>query len=706
MNPAGTIELHQTLHGYGDGHQLLASSLELTRDQQWQMLVMSDLSGPSFHEGFDGYLTGYPLDGGGLYCIAKTWFAPELPRPGCVWTHTLLVADADLARITDLRALTEYLHRPTRKRYSEAYGAVVTATLGNATPVRTDVDTELSTVLISLLYGSPGRKVVLTAGDAHEYEDALAAVFQQQWPRLRRTFRFCTGALAIRDVEFDLAVAPSSVASQDTARTPPVTAIEMAGLRDHSEREEWIRSAVEDLRAGDSRGPFRQFLWAFGPDYVSGRAAFQPLCEVYLAARQPGAGVDEAMSALGHFFPEASSSRRLKAALLGIAGTLTGTRGEAAVLRGLVTHPAAGSIPVDVALIEERARALVETDPGRAIESGVAIAAVGNAKAAEFLRGFAAGVTAVPGVLGEMPGVLVVSLLKEEPRLLVRPAVWKEFGQRMEVVAGLIPSLPRTPDIVRGVIAAMLDARTLGAIRGGLAWSGVEGVAVVFEWIEKGSGTQLAVAPEVVAALGERRDEVVEVLSERPCGPRALMVAAALLDPRSQDVRALTRTVWVNGAGHGIVFEDTHLEIRAKACLLSLGLSSGDVGSVALVREAFSTVYEGAKQGGGIDDELWGFVEPYLPWYLVTWDRCARLVRGVVRQVLEQRWPAVEYLATFGTAEQLARALKETARTPRGRRYIRGVCAGRTERLHPDDPRWATLLEYCKSKASKVTWEE
>jgi len=36
---ADALELNQTLHGYGDGHQLLSSSLRLTREQQWQLAV-------------------------------------------------------------------------------------------------------------------------------------------------------------------------------------------------------------------------------------------------------------------------------------------------------------------------------------------------------------------------------------------------------------------------------------------------------------------------------------------------------------------------------------------------------------------------------------------------------------------------------------------------------------------------------------------
>src|SRR5579863_5380868 len=106
------LNVNQTLHGYGDGHQLLASSTELTSEQQWQLLVMSDLSGPSFRKGYETYVTGYPISGGGFYCFARTWFAPELPRPGCVWTHTILIADTDVARIADFRSIARLWKRP------------------------------------------------------------------------------------------------------------------------------------------------------------------------------------------------------------------------------------------------------------------------------------------------------------------------------------------------------------------------------------------------------------------------------------------------------------------------------------------------------------------------------------------------------------------------------------------------------------------
>ena len=51
--------VHQGLHGYADGHRLLACSTSLKPRDQKTMFVMSDVSGAEARLNTDGYLTGY-----------------------------------------------------------------------------------------------------------------------------------------------------------------------------------------------------------------------------------------------------------------------------------------------------------------------------------------------------------------------------------------------------------------------------------------------------------------------------------------------------------------------------------------------------------------------------------------------------------------------------------------------------------------------
>jgi hypothetical protein len=305
------IYIDQTLHGYADGHQLLASSVELTAEQQSVLLIMSDLSGPAFRTGYESYLTGYPLAGAGLYCLARTWFAPELPRPGCVWTQTFLIRVEDLARISRFEDINQLFQRPGEPFEAEYYyrrvvldenRPVLLRTLGEGRPV------------LRALYGTE-KKVVIASEAADAFEPLTLAIFEQQWPRLRRNFRFCTGALSLRDSEFDLSVSPPE-ATHSLSDAGIVISEKL--LRALPNEEEWLEVAHRDLVQRQAGTQYRQFLWRFGPDHIEGRSAFRPLTEIYdLVSSQDGKPKAEALlSALAHFYPSNTSAIRLKTEFL------------------------------------------------------------------------------------------------------------------------------------------------------------------------------------------------------------------------------------------------------------------------------------------------------------------------------------------------------------------------------------------------------
>src|SRR4051812_447737 len=111
---ASTLTLNQTLHGYNEGHRLLAASIELPPRSERLIHELSDLSGDGFYSGFEEYLTAYPLPERNqkLYAFARTWYASEMERPGCVWTHTLIINIEDFKFITDVNVLLELFSRP------------------------------------------------------------------------------------------------------------------------------------------------------------------------------------------------------------------------------------------------------------------------------------------------------------------------------------------------------------------------------------------------------------------------------------------------------------------------------------------------------------------------------------------------------------------------------------------------------------------
>lgn len=114
------IQLHQMLHGYRQGHNYLQGSIVLSSSHD--MDKIATLSDWSEYVGLDNrrdYITGYPLDESPYYVIAKTWYAEGMRRPGCVWTHSLLISKNDLGRIGDFRVLLSVFESPVSE--SEKY---------------------------------------------------------------------------------------------------------------------------------------------------------------------------------------------------------------------------------------------------------------------------------------------------------------------------------------------------------------------------------------------------------------------------------------------------------------------------------------------------------------------------------------------------------------------------------------------------------
>ena len=113
------MRIEQLLHGYQEGHGRLAGTLfNITPRDSARLSLMSDWSGYKDPTGKDhSYITAYRLEDSGLYVVAKSWYAPEMERPGCVWTHSLLFNPSELTPAFDFRNLQKYFLRPKKGDY-------------------------------------------------------------------------------------------------------------------------------------------------------------------------------------------------------------------------------------------------------------------------------------------------------------------------------------------------------------------------------------------------------------------------------------------------------------------------------------------------------------------------------------------------------------------------------------------------------------
>lgn len=113
------ITIHQMLHGYKLGHNYIQGSIVLPSTHD--MDKIATLSDWSEYVGIDNerdYITAYPLEESPYYVVAKTWYADGMRRPGCVWTHSLLISIDDLDKIDDFCSLLPLFETPVTENDS------------------------------------------------------------------------------------------------------------------------------------------------------------------------------------------------------------------------------------------------------------------------------------------------------------------------------------------------------------------------------------------------------------------------------------------------------------------------------------------------------------------------------------------------------------------------------------------------------------
>lgn len=202
--------VHQLLHGYRKGHQLLAGSVRLGGEATDLVARLSDLSGtlpPNTQ--LRPYLTTYPVTGSRYYAVATTRLDVDAPRSGCVLTHTLLVDEGDWARLRSPAVLRRFLDLEIEDEARFGSPLTIDPTANESAAPRSPLQLPGASEFVAKYFGEGNRPVAWF--DCEEPEEVLWAVLTALWPSLRKRFAACTYCLQPRstaDGPFDLMFAP------------------------------------------------------------------------------------------------------------------------------------------------------------------------------------------------------------------------------------------------------------------------------------------------------------------------------------------------------------------------------------------------------------------------------------------------------------------------------------------------------------------
>lgn len=192
----GNIVIQQVLHGYNHGHRLLKSSIELSFEDRRIMDILSDSAGLNERMEIKEYISGYPLPGSNYYVIAKTWYADEMQRPGCVWTHSLLIDMADIRKLGMVSQVLDLFIRPDMHDLSIYLSNIdfIPKKFCNE-----EIDLRSLEYVVFTLYGTNKSKYVVTFQKGYEKE--IIRVLECMNRTLREKFSFCTNTCVNRQID-------------------------------------------------------------------------------------------------------------------------------------------------------------------------------------------------------------------------------------------------------------------------------------------------------------------------------------------------------------------------------------------------------------------------------------------------------------------------------------------------------------------------
>jgi len=695
---ASAFTFHQALFGYDSGHHLLNSSVQLPPEARHLLAVSTDLSGSAPPQGFEAAYTGLPLEGTNYYVVFCTWLAPEIPRPGCVWSHALLVELADLAEIPDLGALRHFFRRPTSKD-AQDYQSPLTFRRKNF--VTKDLSEEMkprARQTLTALYLSPDRSIVATAKNDRETEDLVFAIWSQQWPRLRRNFRFSTGSFADRGrggPPFDLQVTPT-VNLRAWQRGSSHLVISKEGADDTQltdGAQPWIDTVLTDLFAPDDVG-FRSFLRTYGPDVDKPRAAFSRLTSAFEQLNlQPANDWKETLGFIGRTFPSPSEAHHLKESLVTLHDL---PESEQSIDRIWAT--------VSFLLTADESKAYATLQPDytslasrlwHSSKSNVLellaqlVRRQENASAAAFALAVANCIqpNELTLISHERPE-LIPLFLSRRPSLAFLVEVWKLSTNTQYRIYEVLEGLSLDAVDWGKIMAAMFLASTDVAVRDVVGRAGSCAIESAFHWLDS------TISPESLPSRIWREALVVPAANRlrdaEPLPPAKLAFCAWLVPPgvARQILSPLRKDVY-DLALQPLDALPRPLRVPAAFLLVSLGLRSGDSEAVPLVAHGFFPVHD-ALATDQDPPESWSLLSPLLPRFAPwrQWDRCEKLRRTVRRR--------------FPKHSEMPNALLQAAETPDHLEIVKLIYPGIImKRLRASGSAKPPVL----SSAPRVFWE-
>jgi hypothetical protein len=627
------------------------------------MRVLSDHSGTRTVVGFDDYLTGYSLPDERLFAFARTWYAEEEKRPGCVWTHSLLVDQAYFQYSPSLQPLLNFFRRPSRLEGFAFYDNPISSLGFNEQATSPQIDehnfnTNLVSRVMCLLYSDPLPIILLD-----DSSDRLTSLHLELWRNYfsltGRWLDFCTGAMQLRRTAtdyFDLQTVPTQVIREVLRSSPqsanvidPVTE-SLALPRDYS----LYRFCSDEIYSEQ----FKEFLAQYASLPTIERASVKAYSEVFQALQGTACDIDDFATVVDQIclaFPEKSDAVPLKQAVAAGVEYRQFFRNlhEVEILRTLTLQDSNNAFDPAVLNVPSRLIALMRSDRTTSVELVRTAGSCRNDISQMIIATFADNVdsTSLPSILSSSRE-LVPLLVDANPSTLASPSIWHlPHDIREQALSIFFNKRGISKELLGSVIESQLNAETSGVADRMVSRFGIRTATGVFNWAAENRWRY--VPSEWQQSLENLGGELTRWITRRlkNTSEKSIDTLPRMLALNSSAARSVSLKTWMDCVNF---VNSQHLQAQSPILsmyAMNLGFDWPNAAGEPLLSLAFPNVYSAALRNT-LDDTLWSRLEQtFKTWW--WWDRCRTLRTALVAHFAASKWSPDHFIKALPSADVL-----------------------------------------------------
>ena len=630
------MKIEQLLHGYDNGHRLLAGSVLLKNNMEMDAVAtLSDWSeyvAPGGGE--SSYVTAYPLQESGYYVIAKTWYADEMKRPGCVWTHSLLIPFDALNHLDDFERLSALFKRPSLDGSYDEYSRTIEYENKNYSAddyIPLPVDRKIEAYILQAFLGNGSETLVFEAQKDNEVvEDALFAVMNTLPQTLLRKISWCTGTAYIRKLNGE------PLTCQFVSRASSSSQIDVAV--DEEKWQTYVLNAIMrgDVNQGQLIRMFSEDIKDSSENYAAIVKALYTLEDYFKLGKSNEERFKEVLGIVAEAFPDKENGMVIKKLLVNKTFTDRYCKNDTYFMY-FATLPVADAFDVAETGLEERWNGFLSRERNQYVPLLAKICRSGKA------NGW--GIEKMKESVGILSSDEVADMIKNDFHLfssiaLLNPELLNETpwlvltNQEIEMILPLILDV-RTRRIFRQwerMFAILLEKGL--EISSGLA-------AEIFAKTDKATGILLDYVNRdssryVNRALGNQLERKTEEVLTWLCNTEVITdnVAYAIVNAvneRSNAVVSRGARIWKPFLG--LQFHNLNAKVFAYLFVLSFNWPT-DGDALELMRMAFYPLHtlQANKQLGYSN---WSHIAPFMESVMFwdEWDNCKKMRKTVVKRL-------------------------------------------------------------------------